>query len=584
MIDNDFILFLSEGQHSLHLMAEGLAGRMAPDCARVLGASIAPVSRHPGAVQVMQEVGVDLTALPLRTPLDVEVTSFDIVVTLGDIDPSFTLTLPGMPPRFHWPVTLPGKGADDAAIMDSLRAARDELETRIDDLFTSDLLHGLAVVRRNLGLVLDNLAFGVMAHTVNRRIFFFNQAAERITGYSRGEVLGKDCHRVFRRRRFCGGDCSFCEGSQAPRVLPLEKTREVVFDTPGGEARVFEMTVRPLVMGATPAAGAVVSFQDHTELHALRGRVRHHHRCGDLIGMDPSMQALFEQIREVGPTALPVLIEGESGVGKELVARAIHQESPRAKGPFVAINCGALPEGILESELFGHVRGAFTGAVRDQRGRFELAHGGTLLLDEIGELPLPMQVKLLRVLQERQFERVGGEKTLAVDVRILSATNLDLRQLMAEGRFRRDLYYRLCVVPIAVPPLRDRRMDVAVLVDHFLEGVARQSERAPLRVSNEALDVLTRYLWPGNIRELRNVIEYAYLKCRHGVILPSHLPAEVSVNEGQPRRTRGPSPKLDETQVARALEAARGDRSQASRLLGVGRSTLYRFLRRHGIG
>ncbi len=573
------MLFLSRGEQSLQLMAQGIATRVAPEGTEVLAASTRPAPYHPLATAVMLEEGIDIMALPLRTVLDLEVFAFDVVVTLGTVDPESDLSLPGMPPQFHWPLTTPDSGADDEQLS-AFRHLRDSLRQRIVGLFASETLRGLSMARRNLELVLDNLAYGVLAHTQSRRIFYFNEAAEAMTGYSRRDVLGKDCHKVFRPRRFCGGDCAFCDGLKPPASPGESKTCHVEFQRPDRTKRVLEMTIRPLGDPAGSNVGALVSFTDQTELDTLRRRARRYRTCGDLLARDPSMLALFEQIRELGPSNLPVLIEGESGTGKELVARAIHQESPRANRPFVAINCGALPEGILESELFGHMRGSFTGAVRDQRGRFELAHRGTLLLDEIGDLPLSVQVKLLRVLQEQQFERLGGEKPIRVDVSIVSATNQSLSQLMEKQLFRRDLYYRLCVAPIHVPALRERPMDIPLLVDHFLETVAFETGRPPITVSSEALDALTSYFWPGNVRELRNILEYASVKCRSGLLEPRHLPSEILAVATRPRRTRGPARKLREEQVLGALRQTRWDKSKAARLLGVGRSTLYRFMRR----
>ncbi len=581
MARRHLILFLSKGHHSLHLMAQGLASALAPDDTEVLAASMQPAPHHPLAVAAMLEEGVDITTPPLRTVLDIEVFAFDMVVTLGGFDPDNRLNLPGMPPQFHWPYAVAETGTDVEKLQ-AFRDAREGLRKRIIELFSSETLQGLSVARRNLELVLDNLAYGVLAHTKDRRIFHFNQAAEAMTGVHRDEVLGKDCHKVFRPKRFCGGDCSFCDGHTGAEELATGKTRQVEFKRPDKQKRIFEMTISPLGDPAGSNVGALVSFTDQTELDSLRRRVRHHHSCGELLARDPAMLTLFEQIRELGPANLPVLIEGESGTGKELVARAIHEESPRANHPFVAINCGALPEGILESELFGHMRGSFTGAVRDQRGRFELAHRGTLLLDEIGELPPNVQVKLLRVLQEQQFERLGGEKSIQVDVRIISATNQNLIRLMDQQRFRRDLYYRLCVAPIRMPALRERRLDIPLLVDHFIETVSIESGKPPVRVTNQALDALTNYAWPGNVRELRNIIEYACVKCHSGVLELRHLPPEVTTLVTRPARTRGPAPKLKQDQVLGALRQTGGDKSKAARLLGVGRSTLYRFIRRMG--
>jgi transcriptional regulator with PAS, ATPase and Fis domain len=247
----------------------------------------------------------------------------------------------------------------------------------------------------------------------------------------------------------------------------------------------------------------------------------------------------------------------------------------------VAVSCGALPEGILESELFGHVRGAFTGAVRDKKGRFELADGGTIFLDEVGDLSGAMQVALLRVLQERTIQPVGSEKTIHVDVRVISATNRNLRHMMEKGEFRRDLFYRLCVVPIEPPPLRERRLDIALLTDHFLEVVSEETDRQLLTVTPGAIEALTRYPWPGNVRELRNAIEYTYVKCHTGSIEPEHLPPEIREHEDRPTATPGPAPKLTREQIVVALAKAGGNKKRAAELLGVGRATLYRNLSKH---
>jgi transcriptional regulator with GAF, ATPase, and Fis domain len=313
-----------------------------------------------------------------------------------------------------------------------------------------------------------------------------------------------------------------------------------------------------------------------------------------------------------------VLITGESGTGKELVATAIHAESGRRGGPLVPVNCGALPENILESELFGHVRGAFTGAIRDKKGRFELADGGTLFLDEVGELPPSFQVRLLRVLQEKRFERVGGEQQVSVDVRIIAATNRDLKEMVQQGSFREDLFYRLCVVPIQLPPLRDRREDVPPLVGQILERVSRETGKRIERLSAPAMDLLLAHAWPGNIRELINALQFAAVRCRGSAIEIEHLPPEIRAagasgtsrlyspvtppeesaaaatsaevvqefGAGQPAGDAMPAPvkgkrtKLTAEAVERALIATGGNKVKAAKLLGVGRATLYRFFQK----
>ncbi|MFH1434876.1 MAG: sigma 54-interacting transcriptional regulator, partial [Pseudomonadota bacterium] len=264
--------------------------------------------------------------------------------------------------------------------------------------------------------------------------------------------------------------------------------------------------------------------------------------------------------------------------GKELVAAAIHNESPRADKQFVPVSCGALPDGLLESELFGHVKGAFTGAIREKKGRFELADGGTIFLDEVGELSQPMQVKLLRVLQEFKFERVGGEKTIAVDVRLVSATNKDLKKEVAAGRFRVDLFYRLSVMPLPLPPLRERKGDIPLLADHFLRRIAGESDRDVLSLSPEALSILVDYPWPGNVRELQNIIQFAAIKSRGREITPGHLPAGLLQGAGAAAARKGRKRKLDSAAVADAMKKAKGNKVKAAGLLKVSRATLYRFL------
>jgi PAS domain S-box-containing protein len=296
-----------------------------------------------------------------------------------------------------------------------------------------------------------------------------------------------------------------------------------------------------------------------------------------IIGRDPKMKDIFEMIKEISEVNMPVLIQGESGTGKELVARAIHNEGPRAHKAFVPVNCGALPEGLLESELFGHVKGAFTGAFRDRKGRFEMADGGTLFLDEIADLSKMMQSKLLRVLQEGKFERVGGEKTISVDVRIISAANRNLKHEVEKGDFRDDLYYRISVVPILIPPLRKRKDDIPLFVDHFLKQASLKGQKSKL-ISENALAVMIDYPWPGNVRELQSAIHYALIKSKGKTIQPAHLPLELKKQKAN-RLTCGPSRRLEFKSVKEALIRSGGNKAKAARSLGVGRATLYRFLK-----
>jgi PAS domain S-box-containing protein len=427
--------------------------------------------------------------------------------------------------------------------------------------------------KKNLERILDNLKEGIIAHDVNRRIFFFNQEAERVTGYSREEVLGRDCHEVF-GAPFCGEHCNFCNDKPL-----LEDKEEYSVNTPtkNGEPRRVEMSVTTMRDETGQVFGVLASFRDITDLFCLRIRTEQMTSYGNIIGRDSKMLQVFQQIRDVADYDYPVHIFGETGTGKELVASAIHNESRRGGAPFVPINCGALPEGLLESELFGHVKGAFSGAIRDKRGRFELADGGTIFLDEVAELSKSMQVKLLRFLQEGQFEKVGGEQTISVNVRVISATNKDLMKAVRQNNFRDDLYYRLNVIPIRIPPLRERKTDIPLLADHFLQEAGDRYQRHPLEVSKTALALMLDYSWPGNVRELQNTIQYAIVKSSGRVISRDDLPIEFR-NKGTNPSKRGPAKKLDFGAVKSALLETGGNKARAARILGVGRATLYRFL------
>jgi DNA-binding NtrC family response regulator len=310
-----------------------------------------------------------------------------------------------------------------------------------------------------------------------------------------------------------------------------------------------------------------------------------------LIGRSPAMEKIFRLVENLEHSEATVLLTGESGTGKEVLARAIHAHSPRRDGPFVGINCGALPGELLESELFGHVRGAFTGAVKERAGRFEVAAGGTLFLDEVADMPLHLQVKLLRVLQERTFERVGESVSRPTDVRIIAATNADLKRAVHEGRFREDLFYRLRVLPIEIDPLRDRREDIEPLATYLLARVAARQGRA-LRFSPDALRALLDYPWPGNVRELENALEYAVAVCKGQTIQPEDLPAELQEEDSLSEAAgSAPPPSLSDHRhsrssvhaLERALDAHRWRRAEAARALGISRATLWRRMREAGL-
>lgn len=429
---------------------------------------------------------------------------------------------------------------------------------------------------------------GVLIVDEDRRVQALNNVIEKSLKISAPQALFKRggealrCIHSTSDPKGCGfsEECKSCVVRKtALKAINGQQTHRVeakVQLSVNGKSRNLKYLVSAAPINYNGKRLAVILLEDITELSYLKKRLHVEQSFAGIIGQDVRMIDLFEIIGEVADVNVPVLIQGESGTGKELVASAIHNEGTRSTKPFVPVNCAALPEGLLESELFGHVKGSFTGALRDKRGRFELAHGGTLFLDEIGDMSKVVQAKLLRVLQEGTFERVGDEKRISVDVRIVSATNRDLKIDVERGRFREDLYYRLNVVPIDMPPLRKRKTDIPILVDHFFENAQKEGMESD-GISKDALAMMLDYSWPGNVRELQSAIRFALVKSRGGFIQANHLPKELQ-NQDKNRPSRGTSRKLDQEAVIEALERSGGNKTKAAKLLGVGRATLYRFL------
>ncbi len=434
----------------------------------------------------------------------------------------------------------------------------------------------------------ESLPCGVLIMDKERRVQAVNNTVERTFGIKLAEVFNRRGGEVLKcvnssiDERGCGfaDECRNCRIRQtamdAVSGLKVErsKARTNLLINNSETSLDFLISAAPLVHDGEHLA--IVILEDITELNELKKRLKAETNFAGIISRDSVMNELFRTIQDVADVNVPVLIQGESGTGKELVASAIHSEGARSARPFVPVNCAALPEGILESELFGHEKGAFTGAIRDKKGRFELADGGTLFLDEIGELPLNVQAKLLRVLQEGRIEKVGSEKSKKVDVRVISATNRDLKTEVKKKNFRQDLYYRLAVVPVMLPPLKNRRDDIPLLVDHFLHHF-KDDGRACGSISENALAVMMEYPWPGNVRELQSAVRFSLVKSRGKKIQVQHLPLELQEYRDT-RPARGPSKKLDMESVEDALTKSGGNKAKAARILGVGRATLYRFL------
>ncbi len=404
-------------------------------------------------------------------------------------------------------------------------------------------------------------------------------AAERAIGRSAGQLLGEG---LFGRDGTLRG---------ALRAGERREGWGATLELPGLRPRLVSISCAPLrhEPGARcdPRVAYLVVVRASGEANESTGASAPTLFSG-LLARSPAMLKIFELIEHLAESDATVLVTGESGTGKELIARAIHLHSRRRSERFVAVNCGAIPEQLLESELFGHVKGAFTGAVRDREGRFQLAGAGTLFLDEIGDLPLQLQVKLLRVLQERTFERVGESVSRRSEARIIAATNADLRRACLEGTFREDLFYRLRVVPIEVPPLRERREDVEPLARHLLERVGARYDRA-LRLAPDAVRALLRYSWPGNVRELENALEFALAVCRGQTIHSQDLPPEIAeppavsggAEAGRPDAAAAPGPDPEAATLRAALDAHGWRRAEAARALGISRTTLWRRMREH---
>jgi len=429
--------------------------------------------------------------------------------------------------------------------------------------------------------LITSLREGILALDPDLRITTMNAAAESILGRTSRDLAGTSVCALF-------GDPS------CPRDILAETLRSGVpvidFQTTvrlaGGMLGHVLLRTAPLVRRDGSHIGIALILGDVTEVTTLRQQMSGRTRLGRLVGRDPKMQELFNLITDVADSDATVLVRGESGTGKELVARAIHEASGRAGGPFVQVNCSALSETLLESELFGHVKGAYTGAVADRRGRFEEAAGGTLFLDEIGDVSPVVQVKLLRVLQERVVERVGENRPRPVDVRVVSATNRDLDALLAGGRMREDFFYRIKVVSLTIPPLRDRREDIPPLITHLLEKIAGREGRAAPPVAAEAMALLMRHRWPGNVRELENALEHALVLSRGGPVRPEHLPPEVTDRSAPAAGGIRTVPRHSDEErrvLAAALDAAGWNRSRAARRLGINRTTLWRKIREYGL-
>ena len=436
-------------------------------------------------------------------------------------------------------------------------------------------------------LILDSIADGVFTVDQQGRITSFNQAAERITGFSKEEAVGQYCHEIF-RSNLCFEACA------------LKHTAETTEPIVNLEVNILNRDNREIPISISTAVvrdksgnvvGAVETFRDLSLIKELRKEISSNYSFQDILGRSKSMLELFQILPDISQSDATVLLEGDSGTGKELFAAAIHNLSSREKKPLIKVNCAALPETLLESELFGYKKGAFTDARRDKPGRFRQAHGGTIFLDEIGDMSKGTQVKLLRVLEQKEFEPLGSTKTERVDVRIIAATNRDLMEMMHRREFREDLFFRLNVIRLSIPPLRERREDIPLLLDHFIERINLKQSKQVKKLARSALKILLNYDFPGNVRELENIIEHAIILTKGIEIQPRNLPSYLRSEQIEvPGRAKiseeqdlAVLEKVERDLIASALERNGGNIATAAKELGIHRTTLWRKMKRYGI-
>jgi len=445
--------------------------------------------------------------------------------------------------------------------------------------------------------IVEIMQEGLMVIAEDGTIQMVNKALENMTGYSKEELLGREC-TIFK----CDA-CKAVKDAASTAWCQLFELRNKIIKRKchlmrkDGSYVVVLKTATILCDEDGQTLGSVEVVTDISEMDRLDRELRQLFRTLDeevsfqgMVGRSPRMKEVFELVEKAALSDFPVFIQGESGTGKELVAQAIHKLSPRAEQPYIQVNCAALNESLLESELFGHVKGAFTGALQHRKGRFEAARNGDIFLDEIGDLPMSMQVKLLRVLETKTFERVGDNRTISVDLRFITATNKNLPELIARGKFREDLFYRINVIPIYLPPLRERKEDIPHLVDFFLRKLSRQNKKDIQGLNPETMRIFMNHSWPGNVRELKSALEYSYVLADGPMICPEHLPESLVQGKAKqhPSETSSETGFIDiqtrqKQELIDALKKSSGNKSQAARILGINRVTVLNRMRKYGI-
>lgn len=427
-------------------------------------------------------------------------------------------------------------------------------------------------VRNNMEAIFGSLKDGIITVDEDLQVIEANPAIEDICGWPVKEIIGENFEK---KRTGCNGACV----NTLKETLKTKKSiGEVQIECrhKGMQKQIVRLTCTPLKSDEKCFFGAVLVIRNITKLATLEKELKERHQFNRIIGKSRKMQDIYALLENLSDMDSTVLITGETGTGKELIANAIHYNSLRRKKPFIKVNCSALSENLLESELFGHVKGAFTGAIKDKKGRFELADQGTIFLDELGDISPLVQLKLLRVLQEREFERVGESNTIKTNVRVIAATNCNLMEKAIRGEFREDLYYRIKVVDIPLPSLKDRRDDIPILADHFLTCFNNRFKKQISGFSNEVINAFMNYAWPGNIRELENAIEHGFVLCQSNRMMFDHLPVELKDSLTAKQWVRSQPPVTTKEEIRQMLEKTDWNKSKAARLLGMGRRTIYR--------
>ena len=433
-------------------------------------------------------------------------------------------------------------------------------------------------------VILNSIADGVFTTDRDGRITFFNKAAQEITGFTSKEALGHYCFDIF-RADICQSRCALKETIRTKKeIINLP----VTILNKGGKKVPISISTAVLRDEEGQIIGGVETFRDLSTIEELKKELFQKYTLGDIISKNHLIHEIFNILPDIAESDSTVLIQGASGTGKELYANAIHNLSRRKTRPFIQVNCGALPDTLLESELFGYVKGAFTDAKKDKPGRFAIAHGGTIFLDEVGDMSPSLQVKLLRVLQEKEFEPLGSNRPMKADVRIIAATNKDLTKLVTEGKFRDDLYYRLNVVKIDLPPLSQRREDIPLLIDAFIQKFNARMGKQITGVSDQALRLLLNHDFPGNVRELENIIEHAFILCRGNLIDLDCLPKELTrtsatMDTSLPLKKESPFGKAEAEVIEKTLNKYQGSRVKSAQELGIERTTLWRKMKRYGL-